>query len=83
MVRFHGIFVGINSIERAQVIQHTFDDIEIKIQNEIALTNTEILLIKERVESQLGSVNVIVNQQQKIQQTANGKYKAVISMIKN
>ena len=82
MVRFHGLFIGISSIERAQVIQHTIHHIEIKIQNEIALTTPEIELIKTRLESQLGTMKVDVNQHQKIEQTANGKFKAVISMIK-
>lgn len=82
MVRFHGLFIGISSIERAQVIQHTIHHIEIKIQNEIALTTPEIELIKTRLESQLGTMRVDVNQHQKIEQTANGKFKAVISMIK-
>jgi phenylacetate-CoA ligase len=82
MVRFHGLFIGIPSIESAQVIQHTIHHIEIKIQNEIALTIPEIELIKTRLESQLGTMSVDVNQHQKIEQTANGKFKAVISMIK-
>jgi phenylacetate-CoA ligase len=82
MVRFHGLFIGIPSIESAQVIQHTINRIEIKIQNEIALTIPEIELIKTRLESQLGTMTVDVNQHQKIEQTTNGKFKAVISMIK-
>jgi phenylacetate-CoA ligase len=81
MVRFHGVFVGISSIERAQVIQHSIDHIVIMIQNEILLTNDEIEIIKSRVRSQLGNLKVVVQQFAKIEQTSNGKYKAVISHI--
>lgn len=82
MVRFHGIFVGIPSIERAQVIQHSLNHIEIKIQNEVSLNENEIELIQSRVQSQLGELKIDVNQHNTIEQTANGKYKAVISKLK-
>ena len=81
MVRFHSVFIGISSIECTQVIQQKIDYILIKIQNEIELTNKEIRLIKDRVISQLGDVNIDIQQQTKIEQT-NGKYKAVISNLK-
>lgn len=81
MVRFHGIFIGIQAIERAQVIQHSLSHIEIKIQNEISLKNEEIELINKRVISQLGDMKIDVVQHQKIDQTGNGKYKAVISHL--
>ena len=67
MVRFHGIFIGIPAIERAQVIQHTLTQIEIKIQNETSLSNEELLLIQSRLESQLGPMEVNIVQHQKIE----------------
>jgi len=81
MVRFHSVFIGIPSIEFAQVIQEEIDYILIKIQNEIKLTDKEIELIKYRVLSQLGDVKIDIHQQTKIEQK-NGKYKAVISKLK-
>lgn len=83
MVRFHGIFVGITSIEQAQIIQHSTNNIEIKIQNEIPLKNNEIELITSRVKSQLGNIEISVIQNAKIIQTENGKFKAVISHVKS
>nr|MBP6625609.1 hypothetical protein [Chitinophagaceae bacterium] len=82
MVRFHGIFVGIPAIEKAQVIQHSLHEIELKIENAVLLNAEEISLMTQRIISQLGDVQVIVNQQTTIPQTANGKYKAVISLLK-
>jgi phenylacetate-CoA ligase len=81
MVRFHGVFIGLSSIEKAQVIQHRLDYIEIKIQNTIDLSNEDIQLLKQRIISQLGNVDVHVEQHAIIEQAANGKYKAVISKI--
>ena len=81
MVRFHGVFIGLSSIEKAQVIQHRLDYIEIKIQNTIVLSNEDIQLLKQRIISQLGNVDVHVEQHAIIEQAANGKYKAVISKI--
>ncbi|MBL7764907.1 MAG: phenylacetate--CoA ligase family protein [Chitinophagaceae bacterium] len=82
MVRFHGIFVGIPEIERAQVIQHQLDEIEIRIQHEKPIELQQQELIRQRMISQLGNVLVRISLYQKIEQTPNGKYKAVISHIK-
>lgn len=82
MVRFHGIFIGITSIERTQVIQHSIDHIEIKIQNDIPLSEEEVKLIDTRVRSQLGQIRLEINQHQQIEQSKSGKYKAVISHVK-
>lgn len=81
MVRFHSLFINIDKIERAQVIQHKIDEIEIIIQNEKILNDIEIQAIKNKLISQIGNVKVTINQQQYIVQSANGKYKAVISKI--
>jgi phenylacetate-CoA ligase len=82
MVRFHSVFIGIPSIERTQVIQHTIDHIEIKIQNEISLTEEEMKLINTRVISQLGQIQLDINQHLNIEQSKSGKYKAVVSHLK-
>lgn len=82
MVRFHSVFIGIPCIERTQVIQHTIDRVEIKIQNEISLTEEELKLINTRVISQLGQIQLDINQHLNIEQSKSGKYKAVISHLK-
>lgn len=83
MVRFHGIFIGIPAIERAQVIQHALNHLELRIQNQEDISAAELQLMVTRIESQLGKVRVDIQQHQHIEQTANGKYKAVISHIKH
>jgi phenylacetate-CoA ligase len=82
MVRFHGIFIGIPAIEKSQVLQHSPNSIEIRIQNSTLLSVAELELIENRVKSQLGDVQVVVRQQATIEQTLNGKYKAVINLMK-
>lgn len=82
MVRFHGIFVGLKSVKIAQVIQHSLEEITIKIVPDIELLPEERLLITNRVQSQLGEVAVIIEEVADIPKTGNGKIKAVISTIK-
>ena len=82
MVRFHGIFVGIPTIERGQIIQHALDRIEVKIQNRIPLSEDEKASIQKRMKSQLGNVEVVIEEHASIPQTSNGKFKAVISHLK-
>lgn len=81
MVRFHGIFVGIPSIELAQIVQHSLNYIEVKVKNSVVLKEEEVNLIKSRLVSQLGAVNIEINQKADIFQTSNGKFKAVVSHI--
>ena len=80
MVRFHGIFNGLNSIKQAQLIQESLDDILIKIVSVYSDENEKIIM-KARVQSQLGNVNVTIEEVENISQTANGKFKAVISKL--
>ncbi|WP_372795644.1 phenylacetate--CoA ligase family protein [Lutibacter sp.] len=83
MVRFHGIFVGIPSIIMAQVIQKTLNQIEIKLVVENSYeTNFEKVMI-DRIKSQLGEVLINFSYVNEIEKTTNGKYKAVISNLKN
>lgn len=83
MVRFHGIFVGIPSIIMAQVIQQTLNQIEIKLVVEKSYeTNSEMVMIN-RIKSQLGEVQINFRYVKEIEKTINGKYKAVISNLKN
>lgn len=83
MVRFHSIFNGLNSVAQAQVIQHTIGEIIIKaVPTNKAITAEEKQLMKNRIVSQLGEVNVIFEEVLEIPLTANGKFKAVISTVK-
>lgn len=83
MVRFHGVFTGLNTIAQAQVIQTTIGEIFIKIvpvNNSVSAQEKQIII--DRVISQLGNIKVQIEEVQNIPLSANGKFKAVISTIK-
>lgn len=82
MVRFHGIFVGLKTVKLAQVIQNSLNEITIKLVPDKALADDEKELIIKRVKSQLGDIDIIIEEVMDIPKTANGKIKAVISTIK-
>jgi phenylacetate-CoA ligase len=83
MVRFHGLFVDLAGLITAQIIQHTLDNVEIKlvVDNEFDKSNEEV--IKNRLYSQLGNINVKISYVNDIPKTKNGKIKAVISYVKS
>ena len=83
MVRFHSIFNGLNTVNQAQVIQESLENITIKIVPAGKLNDSEIKLIKERIISQLGDVQITIEEVAVIPLTANGKFKAVISKLDN
>lgn len=83
MVRFHSIFVDIPSIIMTQVIQQTLNCIEIKlVVDENYHTNYESVITR-RIESQLGEITIKFLYVKEIEKTKNGKFKAVISNVKN
>lgn len=82
MVRFHGIFVGLKSVKLAQVIQDNLTSLTIKIVPDNSLDSNEKELIISRVKSQLGDIDVIIQEVNDIPKTKNGKIKSVISSIK-
>lgn len=83
MVRFHSIFNGLHAIKQSQVIQETAEDIVVKVVTDNKLAEAEVQLIKQRIESQLGEMNITVEDVPNIPLTNNGKFKAVVSKIKN
>jgi phenylacetate-CoA ligase len=82
MKRFHGIFYNIPAIVEGQIVQNSFIDFEINVVTVRRLTDDEINLIKKRMISQLGGVNVEVKSVNMIPRSPNGKFKAVISNVK-
>lgn len=79
MVRFHGIFIGIDRIVEGQVVQHTLQRFDVNLVTATPLTDREKRLIRERMASQLGSVEVAIQEVVQIPRGPNGKFKAVIS----
>jgi phenylacetate-CoA ligase len=82
MVRFHGIFVNLPNVVEGQIIQQTLDDFELNIATIKGLTTEEINILNKRMISQLGDINIQINQVGSIPRGSNGKFKAVISKVK-
>jgi phenylacetate-CoA ligase len=82
LVRFHGIFINLNSIVEGQIIQHTLDDFEIKVVLTNELTRQQKDIITKRMFSQLGEVKLAIHEVPFIARNQNGKFKAVISNVK-
>jgi phenylacetate-CoA ligase len=82
MVRFHGIFIGLDDVREAQVIQEDYDNFTINIVSEGRLSKEGKNIIVERMKSQLGEVKVSFNELSKVPRGPNGKFKAVISNVK-
>ncbi len=81
MVRFHSIFIDIPKIMEAQVIQHTLDEFEILASVTTPMDSSEKEIIKNRMMSQLGQINISIKEVSKIERGGNGKFKAVISKV--
>ena len=81
MVRFHSVFAGLQTVKQAQVIQESLNDIVVKVVPAGKLNNEEKTLIEKRIVSQLGEVNVMVEEVNNILFGANGKFKAVVSKL--
>ena len=83
MVRFHAVFNGLETVAQAQVIQHEIGKILIKVCPTFKHVSVgEKDIIKSRIESQLGDIELIIEEVENIPLTANGKFKAVISTVK-
>jgi len=81
MVRFQGIFVDIEYIKVAQVIQESLDEILINLVVDDGFDKKNEGLIIERLQSQLGNINVEFNYLSEIPKNESGKFKAVISKL--
>ncbi len=82
MVRFHGIFIGIDKIQKGQIVQETLNDITINVQVDGPLTVAEREVLTKRIYSQLKDVNVQIFEMKEIPCAANGKFRAVVSKVK-
>lgn len=82
MVRFHGIFIGQDNVVEGQIIQEALDRIRVKVVPAAAFGPTDAADIERRVRQRLGEVAVIVEAVESIPRSANGKFKAVVSLMK-
>jgi phenylacetate-CoA ligase len=81
MVRFHGIFIDLPNVLEGQIIQENQTDYQINISTVNGITAQEKQTIIERMQSQLGEVNVSIHTMHTIPRGSNGKFKAVISKL--
>lgn len=81
MVRFHSVFDSIPVIRKAQVVQQAPDLILLKIISDRELKKNEIESMQAMVKKQLGEIEVAVERVSDIPLTANGKFKAVVSLV--
>jgi phenylacetate-CoA ligase len=83
MVRFHGIFVNQPHIIEGQIIQESLDFIRVKIVPKDSFDETDRADVIHRVQQRLGRrVRVDVDLVTEIPRTKAGKFKAVISKLK-
>ncbi|QSX77682.1 phenylacetate--CoA ligase family protein [Agrilutibacter solisilvae] len=81
MVRFHGIFVAQDNLVEGQIIQEALDRIRVKVVGTPAFGTADALEIEKRIRQRLGDVTVVVEKVEAIPRSANGKFKAVVSLI--
>ncbi|PHR74583.1 MAG: hypothetical protein COA67_00470 [Lutibacter sp.] len=83
MVRFHALFIGIEDLIVSQVIQEEKKLIVINLVVDTNYNKNSENIISTRLKSQLGNVQIKFNYLKNIPKAANGKFKAVISHLKN
>lgn len=81
MVRFHGIFIDIPAIIQGQIIQHTLHNFTVRVAVSTRLSQHEKDTISNKMKSQLGDINLHIDEVAQIPPSPNGKYKAVISEL--
>jgi phenylacetate-CoA ligase len=81
MVRFHGIFAGLQNVIKGQIVQEEIETFTVNVLT-TGLLATERESIVRRMNSQLGEVKVKINELNDIAVGPNGKFKAVISKVK-
>lgn len=84
MVRFHSLYVDIKGIKAAQLIQHDFErfTMNLIVDDLVYQKVTGEALLRKRLVSQVGKVQVVFSYPESIAPSTNGKIKAVISELK-
>ena len=80
-VRFHGIFVGLTSVQEGQIIQEERDRFTVRVVTPRGLDTKDQTLILNRFKERLGNVRVEITPVPAIERTRNGKFRAVISRV--
>ena len=84
MVRFHGLFIGVDGLIQSQLIQHTYTDFVLKliVDRNLYRPLIEENKIKKRLKSQVGEVKVDFEYVDTLPVNGNGKVKSVISLVR-
>lgn len=80
MVRFHGIFINLPNVVKGQVVQDDYDRFTVNVLTQ-GLSGEEKKDIRERMLSQLGEIELSINEVSEIPTGPNGKFKSVISKV--
>ena len=84
MVRFHSVFLNLSNVYEAQVIQHDFWNFSVNIVGSPQFGKEDENLIISRMRGQLGPmVKINIIKVPSIPRSKNGKFKAVISELKD
>jgi phenylacetate-CoA ligase len=81
MVRFHGIFLDLQTVKKGQLVQENSEELLVRVEVDGRLSEHDKTLMTSRLISQLGDVRVIFEEMDRIPLTAAGKFKAVISSV--
>jgi len=83
MVRFHGLFIDIPGLKAGQIIQNNYEKFTLNLITDTKVYNKTMSedLLKKRLESQVGKVQIVYNYTDNLQTQSNGKIKSVISEI--
>jgi len=82
-VRFHGLFTAIPAVREGQLEQLTLHEFRVRVVADDRFDEATVLDITTRLAERLGSdVHCTVERVERIERTAGGKFKAVISHVK-
>lgn len=81
LVRFHGVFVGLDQVVEAQVVQEQLDRFRVLVVPEPNFNDGDEAEIVRRMRQRLGDVSVQVVRCQHIPRSASGKFQAVVSEL--
>jgi len=82
MLRFHGVFYGVDHVREAQVIQEELDRFLIRVAAAPGFGEEQRRKITENIRARVGAVKVEFETVESLERTARGKVKAVISKLK-
>jgi phenylacetate-CoA ligase len=82
MVRFHGIFVGLPNIREGQVVQDDYTRFRLRLAVTSSFGEGDRSTIRKRFKERLGDVELSFEYVDRVERTARGKYRAVVSHVR-